>query len=184
MPGEDFIQSQTCATPQTCVTHLAVVTTVNGAANSASQTLASTTGLQPGDRIYFATTGAERTILTVDSGTTITLTATISTTNGEAVRKRIYVDDIENIGSIRIKSDSTSTSTELFLVLPSDLTILYGRTWFIYADEAVEPIIVAIDGGTSINAQSNVTLSTTFGAIAIQATTYGGWIAWVLTPAT
>lgn len=184
MPGEDFIQSQTYATSQCEIALEATQTTVNGAANSATQTLADTTGLNDGDKIYFYTTGAERTILTVNSSTSVTLTATINTTNGETVRKRLYVNDIGNIGTIRIRSLVSSTSAPLIIVPPSDQTTVYGRSWFIYADEAVQPIIITIDGGAAINGNSDVTLSTnSYDCIILHARSDGGWIAWELNAA-
>ena len=85
MPGEDFIQSAMLRFGAGSKYFVMAQTTVNGAANSATQTFANTAGFAAGDKIYFETTAEERTILSVDSGTVVTLTASINTTNGETV---------------------------------------------------------------------------------------------------
>lgn len=63
------------------LSELAVTT---GAA-SATQTLSATAILRPGDQLYFAAAAALRTISAVPSSTTVTLSATVTTTTGEAV---------------------------------------------------------------------------------------------------
>jgi hypothetical protein len=178
MPGEDFIQGQMVPLSPGSVRFLSVTTTVNGAASSATQTLASTTGLQAGDKIYFETTADERTILSVDSGTVVTLTATISTTNGETVKKRHYVNDVLNVGQVRITGASGS---EVFLVEPDDLESAQGKLWLIVADEGSEPFTVT--GFATINGSSTMTFSTTFGAALIQYNSDSKHIAWALPPA-
>ncbi len=58
-----------------------------GGASSATQTLVSTAGMQPGDVLYFATTNATRIVSSVTNATVVVLTATISTTSGEVVTR-------------------------------------------------------------------------------------------------
>lgn len=58
---------------------------INGAASSATQTLDSTTGAVAGQVHYFGVSNTTRTVDTVVSGTQITYTSTISTTDNETV---------------------------------------------------------------------------------------------------
>lgn len=60
-------------------------TTVTTGASSTTQTVGSTAGMVAGDSLWFATTGAARTISSVTNATTVVLTSTISTTTGETV---------------------------------------------------------------------------------------------------
>lgn len=64
-----------------------VSSTVNGAASSTTQTLASVGDLAAGMGLLFVTTGAFRRIVSVNGGANqVTLDSTISTTNGETVK--------------------------------------------------------------------------------------------------
>lgn len=64
-----------------------LATTVGTGAASATQTLASTLGIVAGNTLYFATAGVFRTVLSVTNSTTLVLTATVTTTTGEAVSR-------------------------------------------------------------------------------------------------
>ncbi len=126
MPGEDFIQSSLLRFYAGSKYFVMAQTTVNGAASSATQTLVSTTGMAAGDKIYFETTGAERTILSVDSGTVVTLTATISTTNGETVNHNRYVD-LATCGTIVLDGQDGKLYVQW-----DDIAELEGRMWLIF----------------------------------------------------
>jgi len=67
-----------------------VSTTVTSGASSATQTVGSTAGMQPGTSLYFATTNAYRIVSSVTNSTTVVLTATISTTTDEVVTQGPY----------------------------------------------------------------------------------------------
>lgn len=73
-----------------------VNTTVNGSASSATQTVVSTAGMQPGMSLYFATSNAYRIISSVTNATTVVLTATISTTDTEVVSAGPYIQPGQN----------------------------------------------------------------------------------------
>lgn len=67
-----------------------VSTTVTSGASSATQTVGSTAGMQAGVSLFFAVSNAYRTVQSVINGTTVVLTATISTTTAEAVTMGPY----------------------------------------------------------------------------------------------
>lgn len=58
---------------------------VNGAANSATQTLESTTGILAGDVLHFATANVDRTVASVTNGTVVVLTAAVNAADEEVV---------------------------------------------------------------------------------------------------
>jgi hypothetical protein len=60
-------------------------TTVTNGATSATQTLGSTAGMFPGKYIYFATAAVYRQISSITSATVVVLTASVTSTTGEAV---------------------------------------------------------------------------------------------------
>ena len=127
MPGEDFIQASMLRISPGSKYFVMGQTTVNGAASSATQTFANTQSFAAGDKIYFETTGEERTILSVDSGTVVTLTATISTTNGETVNHNRYVD-LATCGTIVLDGQDGRLYVQW-----DDITELEGRMWLIFS---------------------------------------------------
>lgn len=70
-----------CGVPKAAST----ATTLGTGTSSATQTVGSTSGMQPGDVLYFATSAAYRGVASITNATTVVLTATLSTTTGEAV---------------------------------------------------------------------------------------------------
>lgn len=64
-----------------------VNTTVTTGATSATQTLGSTAGMQPGDVLYFATAAVNAIVSSVTNSTTVVLTASITTTTSEVVTR-------------------------------------------------------------------------------------------------
>lgn len=78
-----------------------LTTTVTSGASSATQTVGDTAGMQAGDSLYFATTNAFRIVSSVTNGTTVVLTATISTTTAEVVTKGPYFQPGGNNAAIR-----------------------------------------------------------------------------------
>lgn len=77
-----------------------VATTVTSGASSATQTVGSTSGMRPGDSLYFVTTNAYRIVSSITDATTVVLTATISTTTAEVVMKGPY-NQYDSVGSTR-----------------------------------------------------------------------------------
>ncbi len=71
-------------------------TTVTTGASSAIQTVGSTTGMFAGLKLYFETADEYRTVVSVDSGTQITLDSSISTTTGEDVESYDATAEIYN----------------------------------------------------------------------------------------
>lgn len=148
MPGEDFIQESMMAVNRAEVRVPCTSTIVTVGANSAVQALASTTGFSDGDKIFFETASVERTILTVDSSTQVTLTASVSSVLNEVVNHNRYVD-IDSCGIISLDNGS---SCNLFLNLPADLTTIYGRVWFIVDKTAANTYSIQFaDGSTTFN---------------------------------
>ena len=60
-------------------------TTVTTGASSATQTVGSTKGMQPGDVLYFATTAVYAAVTSITDAVTVVLGTSISTTTGETV---------------------------------------------------------------------------------------------------
>lgn len=63
----------------------ALATTVATGANSATQNLTSTAGMQVGDTLFFATANVSRTIVTVTDSTHVVLNSAVNSTTSEAV---------------------------------------------------------------------------------------------------
>lgn len=78
-----------------------LTTTVTSGASSATQTVGDTAGMQAGDSLYFATTNAFRIVSSVTNGTTVVLTATISTTTDEVVTKGPYFQPGGDVAAVR-----------------------------------------------------------------------------------
>lgn len=81
-------------------------TTVTTGAATAIQTVGSTTGMVAGERVWFATSRQGGTILTVDSGVQITLTAalTTSTFTGETVNYGVFTNTFKVAQSDEVKT--------------------------------------------------------------------------------
>lgn len=67
-----------------------VNTTVTSGTTSATQTVGSTAGMQPGVSLYFATAGVYAIVSSVTNSTTVVLTASITTTTNEVVTQAPY----------------------------------------------------------------------------------------------
>src|SRR6185312_12081043 len=67
-----------------------VNTTITSGTSSATQTVASTAGMQPVTSLYFAVTAAYRTVVSVTNTTTVVLNSTISTNTTEGVFQGPY----------------------------------------------------------------------------------------------
>ncbi len=72
---------------------MVVPTTVTSVATSATQTVGSTNGMVAGMNIYFDTAGVSRVIQTVNSPTSITLTASLTTTTAEVCSSEPDIPD-------------------------------------------------------------------------------------------
>lgn len=77
-----------------------VNTTASAAAVSATQSLTSTAGIQKGDTLYFNTSGVSGVVASVTNSSTVVLTASISTTNGETVTK-LFFEPGTGVGAIQ-----------------------------------------------------------------------------------
>jgi hypothetical protein len=62
-----------------------ITTTVGTGANSATQNLTSTAGMQVGDTLYFVTAAVSRTIVTVTDSTHVVVSSAVNSTTGETV---------------------------------------------------------------------------------------------------
>lgn len=177
MPGEDFIQSQMLCNNAGSIQVNGFSSNVNGAASSTTQTLNSTLGLLDGDYLYFATTGAQRQISSVLSGTQVLLTATISTTHAEVVTRDMFISRPEATGMVFVESGA---ACRVFLVPPSDASLILGKMWFIYSSESSAPFEVRINGGTSINGTDYVTISNAYECAVLACSPGGVYSCWTL----
>lgn len=178
MPGEDFIQKSMFMFGCGFLNFRGVATSVGTGANSAIQNIADTTGLQAGDKLFFATANVQRTILTVDSGSQVTLTESANTTNGEAVSKDNYVNDMVGVGTLSV---NTAANTRMIFVAPTDLTTVYGKSWLIAPSEDGAPITIRFEDGTNINAMSEVSLSAAYSAAVLFCSGSGVFSCYVMT---
>lgn len=64
---------------------IAATTTITTGATNATQTVASTAGMRVGDTVLFETSGNSGKVLTINSATSVTFTASIATTTSEVV---------------------------------------------------------------------------------------------------
>lgn len=178
MPGEDFIQEAMMTLNRAEVRVPCANTIVTAGANSAVQALAATIGFAAGDKIFFETASVERTILSVDSSTQVTLTASVNSTTNEVVNHNRYVD-LDTCGIIALDNGQ---GCNLYLNLPADPATLYGRAWLILDKTGTDPYSIQFaDGSTAMNdGMLSIDVTDAYTGTLLLSE-YGTFIAWKLT---
>ncbi len=111
-----------------------VATTVTTGVASATQTVASTTNMVIGESLYFGTTKTTRVVQSITNATTVVLTATITTTTGEAITNSTFyvrmpgsVDPNSYTIEITDRDSCITVSTNLKVVSIYNLLAYGGR---------------------------------------------------------
>ncbi len=113
-----------------------VRTTVTTGANSATQTVGDTTGMIAGMPLRFATANVDRVIDHIASGTSVVLTASVSTTTGEVVSQAGIMRGILNSGIPNTK--------RLQFILWDEESSTYQPKYFVIDKASIAPEIKTV----------------------------------------